>query len=256
MRRSAAVVALLVCPHAVAGEESHFETGIAAYQARDYGKAVAELETYLKSRRAPEPLVMWALGASHLRLKNVDAARLAFARLYDLRPEGAQARVVTARFLIREQLEELAQKELERARELDNHAPQLHHLLGEIALSRNDADTAVAEFRIELSTNPAFWMTHYLLGQALTRKENWKAAVGPLQKAIWLNPDFSSPYLLLGRVYMRLDDNASAEGMLKRAVDMDPNNANARFQLGTLYKKMGRPAEAAAQFELYKALRK
>jgi cytochrome c-type biogenesis protein CcmH/NrfG len=199
---------------------------------------------------------MWALGASHLRLKNVAEARQAFAHLYDLPPESAQVRVITARFLIREQFEDLAQKELESAREIDNHAPQLHHLLGELALARNDPDTAIAEFQIELSNNPAFWMTHYLLGQALTRKESWKAAVGPLQKAIWLNPDFSSPYLLLGRVYMRLEDDVSAEGMLKRAVDMDPNNANARFQLGTLYKKMGRPAEAAAQFEIYKALRK
>jgi cytochrome c-type biogenesis protein CcmH/NrfG len=99
-------------------------------------------------------------------------------------------------------------------------------------------------------------MTHYLLGQAYTRLENLRPAIGPLQKAIWLNPDFSSPYVLLGSVYLRTEDYPSAEGMLKRAISMDPNNANARFQLGTVYQKTGRSKEAAAQFELYRALKK
>jgi tetratricopeptide (TPR) repeat protein len=289
MRTYGALLITVVCAFGA----DHFNAGMAAYHARDYDRAVPELEAYLKTAPPDQgtrkeavaalgltyhmlrnyakaiPLLeevstgdqantefAWALGISHVRTRNPNGARIAFARLFHVPPESAAARVLNARFLMREQMENLAQAELEKARDLDSRTPQLHHLLGELALSRNEPQAAIGEFQLELAANPASWMTHYLLGQAYTRLENLRPAIGPLQKAIWLNPDFSSPYVLLGSVYLRTEDYPSAEGMLKRAISMDPNNANARFQLGTVYQKTGRSKEAAAQFELYRALKK
>jgi tetratricopeptide (TPR) repeat protein len=215
-----------------------------------YTEALPFLEA--ASAGAPErPELARALGLCQLRLQNTTGARFAFARLFGVPPHSAKARLLAAKMMIGEQLEDMAGQELQAALKLEPALPEGHYLLAEIAIFRGDVDTGIAELREEISVNPAFAQAYYRLGDAYTRKEMWAQAVPLLQKAIWLNPDFSSPYILLGKAYYRTQRFEFAEGMLKRALRMDPNNAGAHYLLANVYRDMGRQVDSRRELELW-----
>lgn len=241
-------------------KDTHYQEGTAAlglsYHFLDQHQKAIPLLTKATEWGGQKPEFLYALGLSYLRINNADGARNAFARMFNASPDSAQARLLTARFMIREHLENLAWTELEQAARTAPDLPQLHYLLGELAIARGEHDRGIAELEREIGLNPAFGMAHYRLGDAYTRKDKWADAVAPLQKAIWLNPEFSSPYILLGKVYDKLGENESAEAMLKKALGMDPNNAMTHYLLGSFYRRLGRENDAHGHFDAYKRLKK
>src|ERR1017187_563419 len=198
------------------------------------------------------PELTRALGLCYLRLQNADGARAAFARLFGVTPDSAKARLLAAKMMMGEQLEEMAEPELRAAVKLEPKLPEEHFMLGELAIFRGDTDAGIAELREEIALNPAFSMAYYRLGDAFTRKDLWQQAVAPLEKSIWLNPDFSSPYILLGKAYYHIGRLEFAEGMLKQAVRMDPNNAGAHYLLANVYRDLGRLEESRRELELWR----
>jgi len=229
--------------------------GFRLFSHGEYERAAPLLEK-ASSALPDRPDLARALGLCYLRLNNVNGARTAFARLFSVRPESATARLLTAKMMIAEELEDMAEPELQSAAKLDPKLPELHYLLGELAIYGGDYDKGIAELREEIAINPAFAMAYYRLGDALGRKELWDQAIAPLQKSIWLNPDFSSPYILLGKTYYKTNRLEFAEGMLKRAIRMDPNNAGAHYLLATVYRTMGRQEDASKELELWQEAKK
>ena len=280
--------AALLCP--LLAPASRYEAGMASYESRDYTSAVSELRSFLKEVPPGDPRAgqaraalglslyfqgqfrdavvelervdlslpdtAYALGMSHLRLNNADGARHAFARLFDVPPDSPRAAILTASLMMRSRLEHLAQAELERLRRTGAEPPEMHYLLGELAIFRGEQETAIRELRRELDINPTLSPAWYRLGDACVRLSKWDDAAAALKKAIWLNPDFSSPYILLGRVYAELNQDQLAAGVLEKALSMDPNNSAARYQLARIYRKLGRAADAQKQLELFERLRK
>jgi tetratricopeptide (TPR) repeat protein len=225
--------------------------GLRLFALGQYQEAVRVLEK--ASAAAPERAELArALGLCYLRLRNRAGARLAFARLFGVPADSAKGHLLAAKMMMGEELGEMAEPELQAALKLDSKLPEVHFLLGEIAISRGDADTGMAELREEISLNPAFSMAYYRLGDAFTRKSMWDDAVPLLQKAIWLNPYFSSPYILLAKAYYHTDRLQFAEGMLKRALRMDPNNAGAHYLLANVYRDMGRQDDSRRELDLWR----
>jgi tetratricopeptide (TPR) repeat protein len=227
------------------------DEGLRLYLRGQYREAVRLLE--VASARSPDkPELARALGLCYLRLHDAAGARRAFARLFEVQPDSAKARLLAAKMMMGEELEEMAEPELQAGLKLDPTLPELHFLLAEIAISRGNTDGAIADLREEISLNPAFGMAYYRLGDAFTRKDMWDQAVALLQKAIWLNPYFSSPYILLGKAYYHTDRLEFAEGILKRALRMDPNNAGAHYLLANVYRDMGRDNDARKELDLWR----
>ena len=198
------------------------------------------------------PELARALGLCYLRLQNATGARAAFAQLFGVPPDSAEARLLAAKMMMGEQLEEMAEPELRVAVKLEPKLPEAHFMLGELAIFRGDADAGIVELREEIALNPAFSMAYYRLGDALTQKDMWEQAAAPLEKAIWLNPDFSSPYILLGKAYYHTDRLEFAAGMLKQAVLMDPNNAGAHYLLANVYRDLGRQEDSRRELQLWR----
>jgi tetratricopeptide (TPR) repeat protein len=199
--------------------------------------------------------VFYMLGNCYIQQRDPAKSRAAFAAMFSVPFESAAAHLLTAQFMIRQEFEEFAQKELASAVELDPKIPQAHYLLGIMAIFRNELDKGIEEMRQEISINPDFAMAHYKLGDAYTRREDWDAAIPPLQRAVWLNPDYSGPYILLGKAYFKKKDLGSAEGMLRRAIKMDPANYQAHYMLGQVLIEAGKTEEGRRMLEESQKLR-
>jgi len=199
--------------------------------------------------------IAYVLGISYIQTHNTDKGREAFARMFRISPTSASAYLINAQMLIRQQFEIIAEKELQKALELDPKLPQANFLLGELAIFRADIDRGIELMQKEIAINPAFSMPYYRLGEAYTRQLKWDEAVAPLQKAIWLNPYFSGPYIVLGKVHFKKGDLLNAETVLRRALTMDPNNFSGHHLLGQVLRQANRLEEAKREFEIADRLR-
>jgi len=199
--------------------------------------------------------LFFALGNSYLQAHEVAKARAAFAELYSVPAESGAARLVTAHLLIRLELEDEAQAELEAALAREPKLPEAHYMLGEIAIYRAQIERAADELNREIALNPGFAMAYYRLGDAYTRQEDWEHAVPPLQRAVWLDPTYSGPYILLGKTYLKQGDLVEAERMLRRALQMDPRNASAHYLLGRTLIQSGHAEEGKKLLRRWEELR-
>jgi tetratricopeptide (TPR) repeat protein len=276
-----------------AAPASPYEAGLAAYRARDYGKAAQAFsaaikteqpgtpqyresllllgQSYYMSSRMPQALeylekavaagvrtneVFYMLGNGYIQSREPAKAVRSFAAMFELPPDSASAHLITAQMMVRLEFEEFAQKELERALELNPSIPEAHYLLGQLAIFRGQLDRGIEEMRKEIALNPNLAMAHYRLGDAYTRREEYDAAIPHLQRSVWLNPNYSGPYILLGKSYFKKNDLTNAEGMLRQAIRMDPNNYSAHYLLGQVLVQAGKGEEGRAMLQRSQQLRK
>ncbi len=228
--------------------------GISYYLLGHLQQAIPLLEKVQSWLPQPDVTGSYLLGVSNLQTYQYDKARLSFARMFSVAPEGPQAHLVLAQMMLRQEFEDKAVGELEKGLALDPRLPMAHFLLGEIFLFKSNVQGAIGEFRKELELNPILWLAYWRLGDAYTRVENWNQAERALKQAVWLNQNFTGPYILLGKVELKKGDADLAAGYLERALKMDPNNYSAHYLLGTAYKQMGRAQEANREFEQTRSL--
>jgi tetratricopeptide (TPR) repeat protein len=228
--------------------------GLSYYLLGRHKEAIPFLEK--TSQRFPDSAeINYALGACYIQTRNPDKSRQTFARMFKLPFSSAAAYLVNAQMMVRQQFEELAEQELNRALELDPKLPQVNFLLGEMAIYHAQIDRGIALLQKEIEINPAFALAYYWLGEAYSRQLKWDEAIAPLQKSIWLNPYFSGPYIVLGKVYLKKEELPNAESMLRRATQMDPNNFSAHHLLAQVLQRANRPEEAKREFETAEKLR-
>jgi tetratricopeptide (TPR) repeat protein len=275
-------------------EEKHIKhlLGLAYYQKADYARAIEHLSIAVKletendiryrqdvqmlglshylmghikdaipyleqvKRWAPDNIEMaYTLGMSYIQTHDQDKSREAFARMFSVSPGSASAYLINGKMMIRQQFEEFAEKELQKALEIDPRLPEANFLLGELAVYRADLERGVALLQKEIAINPGFAMAYYMLGEAYTRQLKWDDALQPLQKSIWLNPFFSGPYIVLGKVYLKKGELGAAESLLRRALSRDPNNFSGHHLLAQVLQQSNRAEEAKKEFELADKLR-
>src|SRR3954471_19625312 len=144
------------------------ELGTAYYKKGDYLKAIASLTQALKedpddkeavqllglsnylSGRPAEAIPLlekvqgwypranvdasYILGLCYIQTRNYPQARQAFARMFDVQPESAAAYLFTARMLLRQEFDPIAEEYAQKAIALDPRLPLAHFFLGELHL--------------------------------------------------------------------------------------------------------------------------
>ena len=189
----------------------------------------------------------YVLALCYLETRRYDDARHAFAHQYNFAPDSANAYLLAARMLFRREYVPIAQESARKALQLQPDLPLAHLLLGEIALSTQHLDDAIAELEQERSRNPLEPGTYDRLGDAYTRSARYPEAEKILQQAVLLEPNATGPYILLGKVLLKRDDPATAAGYLEHARTMDPGNYITHNLLGQAYRAMGRTEEASRE---------
>ena len=214
---------------------------------------IAESIPYLEEIRATVPDDMklaYALSMAYAQTRQPDKARESIARTFKLPPESAAAYLLTGQMMNRLELEDLAEASLKQAMAKDAKLPEVHYLLGQIAVFRSRLDEGLALLRAELALNPAHAMAMYWIGDVYVRQAKWSEAIASLQQSIWINPYFSGPYILLGKAFAKTAQPAAAEEMLRHAIQYDPNNKAAHYLLAQLLQQAGRTDEAQKEFAI------
>lgn len=191
----------------------------------------------------------YILGVCYIQTRNYDQARQAFGRMFDVPGDSAAAYLFTARMLLRQEYDPIAEQYALKAAELDPKLPLVHFLLGELYLYKSRLPEAMAEFRKELSINPAHAATYYKLADAYSRDQKFDEAQRLLQESIRLDATSSVPFILMGKVLDKKGEYDLAVLSLQHAVTMEPNNPTTHYLLGQVYRDMGKKEDAATEMK-------
>jgi tetratricopeptide (TPR) repeat protein len=191
----------------------------------------------------------YILGTCYIQTRNYDQARKAFARMFDVPPDSAAAYLFTARMLLRQEYDPIAEEYAQKAVALDPKLPLAHFLLGELYLYKSRVPEAITEFKSELAINPAHAATYYKLADAYSRVQKFDEAQRLLQSSIRLDATSSVPFILMGKVLDKKGEYDLAVLALKHAVTMEPNNPTTHHLLGQAYRDLGKKEEAEAELK-------
>jgi tetratricopeptide (TPR) repeat protein len=229
--------------------------GISYYLANRPADAIPALEKVQTWFPSANVDAAYILGICYIQTKDYPHARSAFARMYGVRDESAASYLFTARMLLRQEFDPVAEEYAQKAATLDPKLPLVHFLLGELNLFHSKIPEAIAEFQKELALNPGYAAGYYKLADAYYRVQKLDEAEKLLQRSIWLDATSTGPYILMGKVLAKKGESELAVRALQRALTMDPNNPVPHHLLGQAYRDMGRTEDAerelnaAAQLE-------
>jgi tetratricopeptide (TPR) repeat protein len=196
----------------------------------------------------------YILGVCYIQAKNYPQARNAFAWMFDVPADSAASYLFTARMLLRQEFDPIAEEYAQKAVALDPKLPLAHFLLGELYLYKSRIPEAITEFEKEKAINPAHAPTYYKLADAYSRIQKFDDAERLLQRSIWLDATSTGPYILMGKVLEKKGEFDLAVRALQRAATMDPNNSITHHLLGQAYRDLGRNEDAERELKLAEQL--
>ncbi len=196
----------------------------------------------------------YILGVCYIQSKNYPQARVAFAKMFDVKPDSAASYLFTARMLFRQEFDPVAEEYAQKAVALDPKLPMAHFLLGELHLYKSRIQEAITDLQQELAINPGYPAAYYKLADAYSRVQKYDDAERLLQRSIWLDATSTGPYILMGKVLEKKGEAALAVRTLQRAVAMDPNNPISHHLLGQSYRDLGKTDDAERELKLAEQL--
>jgi tetratricopeptide (TPR) repeat protein len=237
-----------------ANEEAAQLLGLSYYLSGHPADAIPLLERVQGWYSSANVDAAYILGVCYIQMKNYDQARKSFGKMFDVPGDSAAAYLFTARMLLRQEYDPVAEEYAQKAAGLDPKLPLVHFLLGELYIYKSRIPEAIAELQKELAVNPANAATYYKLADAYSRVQKYDDAERLLQRSIWLDATTTGPYILMGKVLEKKGEFELALRALQRAASMDPNNPTTHHLLGQAYRDMGRKEEAESELQLAEQL--
>ncbi len=145
---------------------------------------------------------------------------------------------------------------LRKAIALDPSATMAHYELGAALFETGDLITAASHFAIVAARQPQWADARYSLGSVYARIDRVADAITELRAALTLEPKHFRANLLLGRILTLQGQPSVALSHLKAATDAQPSSAEAHQFLAEAYERAGKTAEAVAEREKLRILRR
>lgn len=235
-------------------EEAVQLLGLSYYLAGRPGEAIPYLEKVQAWYPRANVDASYILGVCYIQSKNYPQARVAFAKMFDVKPDSAASYLFTARMLFRQEFDPVAEEYAQKAVALDPKLPLAHFLLGELHLYKSKIPEAIAALQQEIAINPGYAAAYYKLADAYSRVQKYDEAERLLQRSIWLDATSTGPYILMGKVLEKKGEAALAVRALQRAAAMDPNNPVTHHLLGQTYRDLGKTDDAERELKLAEQL--
>ena len=202
-----------------------------------------------------DPAVLLKLAVEYMQVGELEGARLASKRLYDLEPDNPDAQYVYGRILqetqrFQEFLDPMARK-MVAERPNDPHAL---FLLGMVDYDEGNEAESRQEFTRSLQIDPKNNDTRYYLAMLDERQGNFDDARKNLEEVVRADPNHAAAQQELGVIRLRLGDTAGARAALENALKLRPEMPQTHYQLGLVYARLGMTEEAKAQTEIYQRL--
>ncbi len=228
--------------------------GLSYYLAGRPAEAIGPLEKVQTWYPSANVDASYILGICYIQTKDYASARKAFAKMFGVSADSAASYLFTARMLLRQDYDPVAEEYAKKAAELDPKLPRVHLLLGELYLYKSRLPEAAEQFQKELELNPGDAAVYYKLADAYTRQQKYEEAEKLLQRSIWLDATSTGPYILMGKVLEKKGETALAVRALQRALAMDPNNPIPHHLLGQAYRELGRMEDTERELKLSEQL--
>jgi TolB-like protein/lipoprotein NlpI len=177
--------------------------------AKTYAAKAIELDPTLAEPHATLGLVHWLLDW------NSATAQKEFQRAIELNPNYPTAHHWYSRYLRAIGRMDDAFQEIKRAEQLDPLSLVIINNVAEIHIDRGDLNAASKECQRLNELDPNFWAAHQTHGIVLVKQGRYDEALAEAQKSVQLANRSNASLALLGYVYGKLNKRADAETVIK-----------------------------------------
>jgi len=188
-----------------------------------------------------------------------DLAARALETLALAAPESARLHQILAQAALTQDDVEGAIAEYRKVLQIDPHVPGVHCELGRAIIQASQDETArqeaQREFETELAANPRDANSEYLLGQVYSLRSNLPIAAEHYSRALQFRPDFVDAHLALGKILSSTGRSDQAFVHFKEAARLDPSNEIAHYRLAQAYRKAGQIEDADREQAVFQKLR-
>jgi len=254
---------------ALAGDEdaalqAYQRIGIARTGISPSANIFTQAQTAIHQHRydAAEPLLLRWLSAHPgdrrasysliLTRRNISMAQI--TRLIEIAPDSYHVHQLLGQLYVSREEDDKALAEYLAVASARPDLPGMHFWLGHLYWKHGDADHAVAELTRELELSPGHPEAEAELGTVLVVKERPTEAIPLLESAIRSKPDLWPAYAQLGRAFAIEKNYARAEEALKPALAHD-QDASTHYQLALVLRAEGKTVQAAQAFAQVRAIK-
>lgn len=133
---------------------------------------------------------------------------------------------------------------------IDDNLPQVHWVMGFIALVQKDYQLSLSSAQKVLVLEPNHADAYGLLANTLNYAAKPKQALEQMQKAMKLNPHHPFVYkVIMGEIYFNLHDYDNAIHFLMQALERNPEAHEPRLWLAAAFAHVGRLDDAGWQLD-------
>lgn len=148
-----------------------------------------------------------------------------------------------------------AEEHAEQALSINNRVSAIHVVLAMIARARGRYEEAVVTAERAVSLDPVASDGYRELGRAYEALERFTDAEATYRRAIAVRPDDWLAYNTLGSFLLARRRWAESEAAFTHVIRLTPDNTRAHNNLGAVYFGMGKPDQAAAEWERSSTIR-
>jgi Tfp pilus assembly protein PilF len=136
-----------------------------------------------------------------------------------------------------------------KALEIDNGLAEAHTSLALASIYHYDFSTAEKEFERAIELNPRYQPAHHFYGWYLCIMDRYEESYAELQRAIRLDPLQSLPNALLGDTYFYARRYDQAIEQCRKTLALDPKSGMAQLFLGWAYSRKSLHEAAIAELK-------